>query len=147
MWTDSKRHLLWLVLLVAALVVVSIFFSFFRLNPRISDINESDVRVPPPAPVLTPERTIEAIGEKQFSALVSYTDQGFEPAQMTIAQGDTIRFTNNSTRTMTLSLENASHPPAGGLPPGEYWEYTSNVTGTIQYTELNTQYKGTISIQ
>mgnify|MGYP003393721944 CR=1 FL=1 len=33
------------------------------------------------------------------------------------------------------------------LPPGEYWEYTSNTARMIQYTELNTQYEGAISIQ
>ena len=139
----THRYFLWLVLLIVALALVA-GIAFF-ITP--SSFVKTAERVPPPAPALTTERTVEAIGEKHFSALVSYTDQGFEPAQLAIAQGDTIRFVNNSTRTMTLSLEDASHPPAGGLPPGEYWEYTFTTQGDAAFTEQGSGAQGVMHVQ
>ena len=139
----THRYLLWLALLIVALALVAGLALF--ITP--SSFVQMAERVPPPAPTLTPERTTAALDASVFSALVSYTDQGFEPAQLTIAKGDTIRFVNNSTRTMTLSLENASHPPAGGLPPGEYWEYTFTQSGDAVFTEKGSDTQGVMHVQ
>ena len=138
----THRYFLWLALLIVALALVAGLALFITPSAP-----ASESRVPPPAPSLTPERTVEAIGDQQFSALVSYTDQGFEPAQLTIAEGDTIRFTNNSTHTMSLSLDGAPPPPAGGLPPGEYWEYTFTQSGDAVFTEQGSGAQGVMHVQ
>ena len=143
--TPTHRYLLWLVLLIVVLALVA-GFAFF-ITPSFLTPPESAARIPPPAPALTSDRTVEAIGAAQFSALISYTDQGFEPAALSIAKGDTIRFVNNSTHAMSLSFGGAPPPPAGGLPPGEYWEFTSTTQGDASFTEQGSGASGVIHVQ
>lgn len=92
-----------------------------------------------------------AIGTKTFAALVSYTDNGFEPATLTVRKGDTVRFTNNSSGPMRIEAKDipavvivttnasactsATFSTCKELPPGEYWEYTFNVTGDWSYSD------------
>ncbi|MEK7068926.1 MAG: hypothetical protein AAB947_00925 [Patescibacteria group bacterium] len=141
MWADSKRHVLWLALLVAALAIVTGFT--LLITPPVTASLESASRLPPPIPTLTTERVVQAIADKQFSVLVSYTDQGFEPAQTTIEKGETIRFTNNSTGAMTISIDGAPTD----LPPGEYWEYTSTTQGDRIFAERGSGFSGVVHVQ
>lgn len=136
----THRYLLWLVLLLVAFGVVSTLIWF------ISAPQEEPIRTPPPAPSLTEERTVQAIGTAGFSALASYTDQGFEPASVSANAGDTIRFTNNSTKPMNLSLTGVQDIPQN-LPPGEYWEYTFSTSGTFSVAENSSRMSVAIIVQ
>ena len=138
----TRRYLLWLVLLVVALALVAGLALF--ITPAPTPSSTTTMRTPPPAPQLTPERTINAIGTTQFSALISYTDQGFEPKVATLRNGDTVRFVNNSTGAMSLSLTGAP----SDLPPGEYWEMTLETAGDIAfYDTARTEAFGSIRVQ
>lgn len=136
----THRYVLWLFLLLVAFGTISALVWF------VSAPQEGPVRTPPPAPLLTEERTVEAIGTTGFSALASYTDQGFEPRSVTVQNGETIRFTNNSAKPMNLSLSGASDVPQN-LPPGEYWEYTFSTSGTFSVTENTSRMSIAIIVQ
>ena len=130
-----NRHLLRLVLLFVALVAVA-FFAWLFTPTRPVPAQQQAVRTPPPPPALTPDRTTAAIGSKSFASLVSYTDQGFEPKEVTLAKGDTIRFTNNSTRPMLLVSDvSTTQEMKDVLPPGEYAEFTFTKSGDKHFSE------------
>lgn len=117
----------------------------------------------PPVPQLTADRTVAGIGSKTFAALVSYTNNGFEPASLTVHKGDTVRFTNNSTGPMKLQAKDI--PPvvvvttnssscAGDtfgtcteLSPGEYWEYTFSVSGDWSYQDALYGAQGVVHVK
>lgn len=86
--------------------------------------------LPPP----TPSDYISA--QEEFDYLVSYTDTGFSPPALGIGLGDAVRFTNNSSGVLNLSI-------AEGVPRsvarGSYVQYTADVAGGISYSD------GTIS--
>ncbi len=118
--------------------------------------------VAPPPPVT---KTMQAVLEKStgFSAVVSYTDNGFEPAQTVIKRGDTVRFTNNSTGKMwvTAAANGGSVYPGSSescgqsafdtctpLAPNEIWEFTFEKAGTWSYqNNVDAQFAGTIRVQ
>ena len=73
-----------------------------------------------PAP--TPKDYVTA--QHGFQYLVSYTDSGFVPSTISVNKGETIRFTNNASGTLRISL-------AGSLARGAYLEYTFTKSGTV----------------
>lgn len=92
----------------------------------------------------------EPQGDPIFHALVEYTDSGFSPATVTVSQGETVRFVNNSSRGVWVGGDN--HPTHGIYPEvtendclgtsfdtcrtlqaGEFWEFTFNHKGEWGY--------------
>ncbi len=84
-----------------------------------------------------------------FSHFISYTDNGFEPSDVTIKRGQTVRFTNNSSRALWImssageggvypSGENACDQTAFDtcleLPPNDIREFTFDVSGSWSYS-------------
>ena len=136
--TPTNRYLLWLILLFAALIIVSFFAWMFSPStlPPSQEESQNIVRTPPPAPPFTPDRSAEANAHKVIAALISYTDTGFEPAELTIKKGDTIRFTNNSTGGMLLVSDvSTTQAVTNALPPGEYTEFTFTKEGDKHFGE------------
>lgn len=108
--------------------------------------------------------------EPVFRALVSATDDGFSPAEVTIKKGETVRFVNNQSAA-ALWVASALHPthtvypnsgiakcgtPAQegifdtcrGLKAGEFWEFTFENTGSWGYhNHLNTRHVGKIIVE
>jgi plastocyanin len=81
-----------------------------------------------------------------FNALISYTDHGFEPANLTVAAGDTVRFTNNSNQALrvaeagTQPMDQCREPGLDScreLGRGEFFEYSFADAGTVTYTNAN----------
>ncbi len=85
---------------------------------------------------------------KGFSLFVSYTDNGFEPAEASIKKGETVRFTNNSSQKLWVSAVQKNgvlYPGNGascgqsafdtcmGLEPYEIWEFTFSEAGVWGY--------------
>ena len=79
-----------------------------------------------------------------FQALISYTDQGFEPNEATIKKGDTVRFTNNASRDVWIASQGGEvqiYPRTKDgcgtsdldscLPfsPQDFWEFTFDTAG------------------
>ena len=92
----------------------------------------------------------EPMGDPIFHALVTYTDNGFEPKTVIINKGETIRFVNQASKGMWVGGDN--HPSHGiypevseddclgtsfdtcrALAAGEFWEFTFNHVGEWGY--------------
>lgn len=98
-------------------------------------------------PLFTDEvrRRLEA--STGFQYLVSYTDRGFEPANLHIHAGETIRFTNNSVRPLQLVAEaentwptdascgEASSDACRHFDAGEFRELTFATAGEFRYRD------------
>lgn len=133
---------MWLGLLCVALLGLSLF-AFMPQNgsepePTLSDAIRVGVA---PRPSVTESTTIDALAETRgFQALVSYTDHGFEPSNISIKRGDTVRFTNNSSGALRIN--------ASELAPREFLEMTFDTSGTQTVTNaLNAAHTGTIRVE
>jgi plastocyanin len=97
---DNKTiAILWM---VAAILFIATLIYFSPQGPTalfttsVSDTAESIREGTAPIPPFTDEIKARVENSNGFSALVSYTQLGFEPREVNIKKGDTIRFTNNS---------------------------------------------------
>lgn len=85
---------------------------------------------------------------------ISYTDDGFEPADKTITVGQTIAFVNNSSTSMWVASDDhpthTEHPEFDskqGVGPGETYEFTFDEVGEWTYHDhLNSSAGGVITI-
>lgn len=94
--------------------------------------------------------TDEPQGDPIFHALVEYTDEGFVPATVTINQGETVRFVNNSSSGVWVGGDNhpthsiypevsesdclgTSFDTCRTLQAGEFWEFTFTHKGEWGY--------------
>ena len=75
---------------------------------------------------------------------IDYTNNCYSPANRTIKQGDTIKFTNSSNKNMWPASDN--HPshtiypefdPDTGIAPGSSWSFTFTKTGSWDYHDHN----------
>ncbi len=98
------------------------------------------------------------------AAVVTFTENGYSPASVTIKKGDVVRFENRANRdtwpasafhpTHTIYPEKTTGDCLGsafdacrGVPPGESWAFTFNHVGTWRYHDhLNAAKTGTIIV-
>lgn len=133
-----KRGELALMGIIGAIVLGVIVVSFSARTP-VSQAPIGDI------PPFTPEIQQMLVQSKGFSALISYTDYGFEPADASIKLGETVRFTNNSSEDLWVAARGDSEAPLYGgksecgtsaldtcraLKPKEFWEFTFDKAGT-----------------
>ena len=151
---STRQSVIILLILIAALVILSSLFGIFRLTP-IAQQTQTAERMPAPQAQLTKSRTIEAIGTKQFSRIISLTDTGFESVSAQIAVGDTVRFFNNSTHPMRIT---STYPTVSKkcdarwfdsckeLPPGEYFDFTFTKAGQWNYSDTVSKHTAMIGV-
>ncbi|MDO8576016.1 MAG: hypothetical protein Q7R90_01745, partial [bacterium] len=99
---------------------------------------------------------------KGFQYLVSYTDRGFEPTRLTVKQGETVRFTNNSSEGLWVAAGGEKLYPGvvngcgssaldscRPIGQGEFWEFTFDAAGTWMFSNnIDKEKSGTvISVQ
>lgn len=157
------RAYIWLlaILVLAAVVVAVLNTTLFRPAPRQAlPQQQSSSTIPP----LTPQVEAQLAASHGFQYLVSYTNQGFEPATLTIKKGQTVRFTNNSSEGLWAAATGASgkiYPAGNGsecgqsafdscspIGAGEFWEFTFKSTGTWSYqNNVDTKMTGNITVQ
>ena len=97
-----------------------------------------------PIPALTADVKTKLAAGHGFQALVSYTDGGFESARVTIKIGQTVRFTNNSSRNVWIAADGTNMPiypktmsvcgssdldSCGAIAPMDFFEFTFAVKG------------------
>ena len=97
-----------------------------------------------PIPEYTEETAAKLAKSKGFSALVSYTDNGFEPKTVTIKKGEAIRFTNNSSHDVWIAAGGTNvqiYPRTEDVcgssnldscepfAPQDFWEFSFEVPG------------------
>lgn len=101
-------------------------------------INYVSLQHPPPTPAVfpadapTPRPQDYVAAQKGFQYLVSYINSGFTPTTLVVNKGETVRFTNNTSAPLQLTLAGAQ-PPV--LDRGEYFEYTFTGSGTFNYSD------------
>lgn len=141
-----RRPLAMLALLLA-LVALAYVFTSPRAPQHPSAVPEKplaeSIRLGTAAvPEYTPEMQAKVAKSAGFQALVSYTDNGFEPQHLAIRAGDTVRFTNNSSAQLWVAASGGKLYPAAGkecgssaldscvpLAPQDFWEFTFDASG------------------
>jgi len=103
--------------------------------------------------------------EQNTPIVVTYTDEGFEPGALTVKQGQSVRWVNNSSRPMWPA--SAFHPTHRGYPEkteddclgsafdacaeiaiGDSWEFIFNVLGTWRYHDhISVNRTGTVEVE
>ena len=168
---DLKKPVFSLVVLIALLFVLSAISWDFAGRRSTSEAtpsasSQSDakgVRIPPPMPAPAASDMVAGQNAQGFKLLVSYANDGFEPQRATVRAGDTVRFTNNSTRQLWIAANATAGPlypnvqngcgssaldSCRTLAPGEYWQFTFVKAGTWSYqNNLNKDDAGTVRVQ
>jgi plastocyanin len=141
------KPVLWLIALVVILVAISVLPHYLPTASLQGAVPRAN-----PHPEIPPLPTAEEMAMleegKVIAALVSYTDNGFEPASTTVGVGDTVRFFNSSSNEMWVA---ATGSTGAVYPPGEndcgqsafdmcrtvsrphYWQFTFDTAGTWGY--------------
>lgn len=94
---------------------------------------------------------------------VAYTGSGFSPSTLTVKNGDTVTFVNNSSSDMWVASNphpiHDGYPTSGGcisstfdscsnIAPGQSWSFKFDITGNWGYhNHLNPSQGGTIVVQ
>ena len=139
-----------IVLSIFALLVIIYGISVLVID-RTASAPAATQEAPRPAP--SPAVLAQLATAPAFQYLVSYSDIGFSPTSLSVKKGETIRFTNNSSRDIWIvSSSTPLYPPQQNgcgssvfdscqpIPPGGFWEFTFQVTGT--WTYVNTLKQG-----
>lgn len=103
--------------------------------------SQAVVSFPAEAPVPTEADYVTA--QQGFQHLVSYEGNGFVPASLSVKKGETVRFTNNVTQSLELTIGSVQSP---ALSRGRYFEYTFNTAGTITYKDAS-GHSGTVTVK
>ena len=136
------------VLLVLALSVYMFSASSAPMPQEVSEttlgLGESIRAGSAPTPTLSEQTKKKLAASTGFQFLLSYTDSGFEPKEIKIKPGETVRFVNNSSRDLwiaTLATNGKIYPHTKGIcgssdldscqpfPPQDFWEFTFDVVG------------------
>ena len=150
----------YLYLLVALAVVVASFAVYTQRTLYLHSASDAVSNEPIPQPPYTKQVEAQLAASNGFQELVSYTDRGFEPKHISIAKGDTVRFTNNSYRELWVAASANPYPSAQSacgssafdscraLKSGEFWEFTFGVAGTWPYVNnLDKSKGGVVTVQ
>ena len=158
--TKYKLYMMRKPLTVLALLLLIVFAAYLFSGPAPNVEEQGEAlgdliragKAPMPAFSSTTEARLKA--SKGFQALVSYTDTGFEPTELTIKEGETIRFTNNSSDKLWVAASGKTIYPAGGgcassafdscaaFEPMDYWEFTFSQSGEWDFVNNIDKTKG-----
>jgi len=127
----------WSILVLGAVIII--VGVIVLLQPK--SVNDTEVQIE------TNLSVEEPAVDQEFNVLVTYTNQGFSPESVTIAQGETVRFLNQAGSGLWVGGDN--HPTHNQYPEtaedaclgtsfdtcrvlkaGEFWEFTFNHRGT-----------------
>lgn len=129
--------------IVIVLTIAFVIFSGSSL-PGADTLSAPQEKEAPPPPSEAVKAQLRH--SKGFRALVSYTDRGFEPREVALKEGETVRFTNNSSGTVWIASTGGPSAYPGQsecgssafdtcreLQRGEFWEFTFDAKGTWRY--------------
>ena len=147
------------VLLSVSLVVFIVAGGVYIGNGNIGGKEGISQRETPPPP--SAEVLAVLAKSNGFQFLISYTDRGFEPAELSVKKGETVRFTNNSSESLWVAARGDTlYPPeadgcgssaldsCASLSPGAFWEFTFARVGVWNYqNSLDAEKYGIVRVQ
>lgn len=162
----NTRNLLIAIVVIALIAFAAYAFSANRAAaPSNEGAGEEGVTERTETTITTDEDTGPAV------STISLTDTGFSPATMTIARGETVRFRNDSSRSMWIGTdEHPTHTEYDGtstrehcvngmnigtsfdqcasVAKGEFWDFTFEKSGTFGYhNHVGASNTGTVIVQ
>lgn len=78
--------------------------------------------------------------------VVTVTDNGFEPQDVSIDTGDTVKWVNESSTDLTIISTNNTRLSSGNLEPGDEYTETLYTNVKIEYQNEDGDYKGTVTV-
>jgi len=147
------------VVLVPILLIVALFsaslFSESQNTPLVSNGL-------PPQTAPSQAALLQLRHDPTFQYLVSYNGTGFSPTTLTVKEGDTIRFTNNSSGQLWVasvgvgttdiypgssSCGGSAFDSCGPLQSGGFWQFTLTKSGVYDFqNKRDPSQSGTITI-
>lgn len=170
-----EKNMHWFALLALALGLMVVRFGMYvsnyatqtSLNPintiETAAVTPRSIRegtAPPPPLREVEQASLEAM--PAFQHLISYTGAQFEPHNLAIAAGETIRITNNSNASLWIAprgIDGQTYPAnttcglsaldsCEEIPPQSFWQVTLDEPGNWGFTNVYDQSQtGTIVIQ
>lgn len=139
---SHTKLFLWLGLLVAFLIAVSIVAVVIGTPGTGAPVTSEAIRLgEAPRPAFTEATKEKVRASSGFSALVSLTDHGFEPAAVVVARGQAVRFTNNSSQPLRMQIDGVSVDIASQ----DFLEHTFATVGDHVYSAGG--YSGSVRVQ
>lgn len=145
-----------LAVILIAIAAILVFFGAWPMWQQPAPAQSG----PPP---ITPAEEQLLKNYPSFQYLISYTDTGFAPSTLTVKQGQTVRFTNNSSRQLwvasigqgstqiypgTSSCGGSAFNSCIVLNPGDFWEFTFDQSGAWEFQNaLNKDDTGTVTVE
>ena len=78
---------------------------------------------------------------------MSAQDNSFSPADLKVAVGDTVTFTNEGAIAHTVTATSGAEFDSGSLAPGATFEFTAEKAGTVSYVcTFHPGMQGTIEV-
>lgn len=130
-----------LLLVLVALYVILMLFAPAVQAPE-NAFRERAERAPTP----TPESARIAAAPQSFQYLVSFTPRGFEPRNLTVEKGGTVRFVNNTQNDLYF-VADASLISPQTIGPRSYIEVTFDEAGEYPYSDKETKRAGVVEVE
>jgi plastocyanin len=133
---------------IAALVIFTIGLWGLPGTPTSETLSETIRSGQAARPEAAQKDTINALSATRgFQALVSYTDEGFEPKVSSIQKGETVRFTNNASAPIRLVV-NGDNVAEFDIATQQYAEVSFDQKGFYQYNIMSrSAHGGMISVK
>ena len=90
----------------------------------------------------------EASGEAAGSATVAIADLAYSPADVEVAAGDTVTWTNDDDAPHTVTFDDDALTDSGELSKGDTYEVTFDTAGSYSYVcAIHPDMKATVTVQ
>ena len=138
--------------IIVIILIAGLAYAFWPASTEAPSTNHPLAEIPAPV-VKTPERATST--KPAESALITYTDRGFSPEIVEVAQDGTVTFKNESTRDLWVaSNEHPEHlmypefDAKKGYTPGSEYQFTFEKAGSWQYHDhLKASLGGTVIVK
>ena len=118
---------------VVPVVILSILFPIVSAEPQAAAA----------VPVITSPATLSA----QQSQTISIKNFAFAPANLTVAPGTTVTWTNNDTTAHTVTADSGKGPNSSQIMPGASYSFTFQQARTYPYhCTIHPQMKATVTV-
>lgn len=161
---SRARAPLLLAILLIALVALSVAGnSLFGRAPAAPGAPAAPSVEVAPIPPMTEAIRAQIAASNGFQYFVSYGERGFEPVELSLAAGETVRFANNSSGELWIAADaerGAIYPGTGAecgqsrldtcrvLKPHEFWEFTFVSAGDWGFRNvLRAEHGGTARVR